>query len=312
MIRLTIVCPCYNEEQVLPISAGKMKDLLSSLVSCGKITGDSCVLFVNDGSRDKTWEIIRDLHEGNPVFRGLNLAHNVGHQYAILAGMMTAREWSDAVITMDADLQDDLGCIEKMIDAYHGGYDVVYGVKVSREADPLLKRMTAQAFYKFQKRMGVDSVYNHADFRFLSRRVLDALSEFRERNVYLRGMIPMIGFPSTTVADVISERQAGRSKYTIGKMFNLALDGITSFSVKPLLAVITMGLVFILISLGILIYVLYSLFAHTAVAGWASLMLSVWFVGGVVLVAVGIVGIYVGKIYTESKGRPRYIIQDIL
>lgn len=312
MIKLTIVCPCYNEEQVLPISAGKLKDLLGSLVSVGKITRDSCVLFVNDGSRDSTWSVIRSLHEGNPIFRGLNLAHNVGHQYAILAGMMTAREWSDAVITMDADLQDDLGCIEKMIDAYHGGYDVVYGVKVSREADPLLKRMTAQAFYKFQKRMGVDSVYNHADFRFLSRRVLDALSEFRERNVYLRGMIPMIGFPSTTVADVISERQAGRSKYTIGKMFNLALDGITSFSVKPLLAVITMGLVFILISLGILIYVLYSLFAHTAVAGWASLMLSVWFVGGVVLVAVGIVGIYVGKIYTESKGRPRYIIQDIL
>jgi len=312
MIKLTIVCPCYNEEQVLPISAGKLKDLLGSLVSVGKITRDSCVLFVNDGSRDSTWSVIRSLHEGNPIFRGLNLAHNVGHQYAILAGMMTAREWSDAVITMDADLQDDLGCIEKMIDAYHGGYDVVYGVKVSREADPLLKRMTAQAFYKFQKRMGVDSVYNHADFRFLSRRVLEALSEFRERNVYLRGMIPMIGFPSTTVADVISERQAGKSKYTIGKMFNLALDGITSFSVKPLLAVITMGLVFILISLGILIYVLYSLFAHTAVAGWASLMLSVWFVGGVVLVAVGIVGIYVGKIYTESKGRPRYIIQDIL
>jgi len=312
MIKLTIVCPCYNEEQVLPLSAGRLKDLMGSLMSAGKISDDSCVLFVNDGSRDTTWNIIRNLHGENPMFRGLNLAHNVGHQYAILAGMMSAREWSDAVITMDADLQDDLGCIEKMVDAYHEGYDVVYGVKVSREADPLLKRMTAQYFYRLQRKMGVDSVYNHADFRFLSRRVLDALSGFKERNIYLRGMIPMIGFPSTTVADVISERQAGVSKYTLRKMFNLALDGITSFSVKPLLAVITMGLVFILISLGILVYVLYSIFAHTAVAGWASLMLSVWFVGGVVLVAIGIVGVYVGKIYTESKGRPRYIIQDIL
>lgn len=312
MIKLTIVCPCYNEEQVLPLSAGRLKDLMGSLMSSGKISDDSCVLFVNDGSRDNTWNIIRNLHVENPMFRGLNLAHNVGHQYAILAGMMSAREWSDAVITMDADLQDDLGCIEKMVDAYHEGYDVVYGVKVSREADPLLKRMTAQYFYRLQRKMGVDSVYNHADFRFLSRRVLDALSGFKERNIYLRGMIPMIGFPSTTVADVISERQAGVSKYTLRKMFNLALDGITSFSVKPLLAVITMGLVFILISLGILVYVLYSIFAHTAVAGWASLMLSVWFVGGVVLVAIGIVGVYVGKIYTESKGRPRYIIQDIL
>lgn len=312
MIKLTIVCPCYNEEQVLPLSAGRLKDLMGSLMSSGKISDDSCVLFVNDGSRDNTWNIIRNLHVENPMFRGLNLAHNVGHQYAILAGMMSAREWSDAVITMDADLQDDLGCIEKMVDAYHEGYDVVYGVKVSREADPLLKRMTAQYFYRLQRKMGVDSVYNHADFRFLSRRVLDALSGFKERNIYLRGMIPMIGFPWTTVADVISERQAGVSKYTLRKMFNLALDGITSFSVKPLLAVITMGLVFILISLGILVYVLYSIFAHTAVAGWASLMLSVWFVGGVVLVAIGIVGVYVGKIYTESKGRPRYIIQDIL
>jgi len=312
MITLTIVCPCYNEEQVLESSAVRLCELMTSLVSCMKISNESRVLFVNDGSEDGTWDVIKRLHQKDSLFRGLDLAHNVGHQYAILAGMMTAREWGDAVITMDADLQDDLGCIERMIDAYAEGYDVVYGVKVSRTADPLLKRLTAQSFYRFQHKMGVDSVYNHADFRFLSRRVLDALSEFKERNIYLRGLIPLIGFPSTKVNDVISERRAGTSKYTLRKMMNLALDGITSFSAKPLLCIVLIGLVFMLVSLGILVYVLYSLFAHTAVPGWASLMLSVWFVGGVILMAIGVVGIYVGKIYTESKGRPRYIIKSLL
>lgn len=312
MITLTIVSPCYNEEEVLEISAHKILGILSDLIKKEKISPDSCWLCVNDGSKDKTWEIIRGLHKKNSSIRGLNLAHNVGHQYAIMAGMMTAKEWSDGVITMDADLQDDIKCIEQMVDAYNEGYDVVYGVKVSRQADPLLKRITAQAFYKLQESMGVCMVYNHADFRFLSKRVLVALQGFPERNLYLRGLIPMIGFPSTTVDDAISEREAGVSKYTLSKMLNLALDGITSFSVKPLYLVTYLGILFFIISICIGIYVLYSLIIHSAVQGWASLMLSVWLVGGIILIAIGIVGTYVGKIYSEAKGRPKYIVQDLL
>lgn len=312
MIKLTIVSPCYNEEEILEISAKKITAIIEDLIQKQKITKDSCWLCVNDGSKDKTWSIIEKLHKNNQYIRGLNLAHNVGHQYAIMAGMMTAKDWSDAVITMDADLQDDTSCIEKMVDAYAEGFDVVYGVKVSRQADPLLKRITAQAFYKLQENMGVSMVYNHADFRFLSKRVLEALSNFPERNLYLRGLIPMIGFPSTTVDDVISEREAGVSKYTLSKMLNLALDGITSFSVKPLFLVTYTGILFIFISLCIGLYVFYSLLVHTAVPGWSSIMLSIWLVGGTILVAIGIVGAYVGKIYNEAKGRPKFIVQDLL
>ena len=312
MIKLTIVSPCYNEEEVLPISAEKISQILLNLIEKKKISEDSNWLCVNDGSKDKTWNIIEELHKEFNFVRGLNLAHNVGHQFAIMAGMMTAKDWSDAVITIDADLQDDTNCIEKMVDAYSEGYDVVYGVKVSRKADPLLKRISAQAFYKLQESMGVSMVYNHADFRFLSKRVLDALQSYPERNLYLRGLIPMIGFPSTTVDDAISEREAGVSKYTLSKMLNLALDGITSFSVKPLYFVTYIGVLFFAISFLIGIYVAYSLIVHSAVQGWASLMVSVWFVGGAILVAIGIVGTYVGKIYSEAKGRPKYIVQDLL
>ena len=312
MIKLTIVSPCYNEEEILSISAKKILEVLDDLIKKRKITQDSCWLCVNDGSKDKTWDIITTLHKKYPSIRGLNLAHNVGHQYAIMAGMLTAKDWSDAIITIDADLQDDVNCIEQMIDAYNDGYDVVYGVKVSRKADPLLKRISAQAFYKLQEFMGVCMVYNHADFRFLSKRVLTALESFPERNLYLRGLIPMIGFPSTLVEDVISEREAGVSKYTLSKMLNLALDGITSFSVKTLYLVTQIGMLFFVISFCIGIYVAYSLIVHSAVQGWASLMLSIWFVGGAILVAIGIVGTYVGKIYGEVKGRPKYIVQDLL
>lgn len=312
MIKLGIVSPCYNEEEVLVHSAQRLENLFNDLIGKGKISQDSFVLFVNDGSKDSTWSIIEQLHSSKPFIKGLNLAHNVGHQCAIMAGMMTAREWADGIVTIDADLQDDLNCIEKMIDAYTNGYDVVYGVKVSRTADGFLKRKSAETFYKLQKGMGVDMVYNHADFRFLSRRVLQALANYPERNLYLRGMIPLIGFNSTTVEDVISERQAGVSKYTLNKMLNLAMDGITSFSTKPLTLMVSAGLVFILVSLVIACYVLYSLIVHTAVQGWASLILSVWFVGGVILVALGIVGIYIGKIYAEVKRRPLYNIKDLL
>ncbi len=312
MIKLGIVSPCYNEEEVLAKSTERLKELFDDLISKGKISKESFVLFVNDGSKDSTWQLIEKLHEQNPFVKGLDLAHNVGHQRAIMAGMMTAKDWADGVVTIDADLQDDIACIEKMVDAYEHGNDVVYGVKVSRAADGFLKRKSAEAFYKLQQNMGVDMVYNHADFRFLSRRVLQALSCYPERNLYLRGMIPLIGFNSTTVDDVIGEREAGVSKYTLSKMLNLALDGITSFSTKPLSLMVSAGLVFIFISLIIAGYVVYSLVVHTAVHGWASLMLSVWFVGGVILVAMGVLGIYIGKIYSEVKRRPIFNVKKIL
>lgn len=312
MIRLAIVSPCYNEEEVLDLSAQRLNELFNRMVSDRLITSDSFVMFVNDGSRDSSWEIISRLHSENPRFKGLNLARNVGHQNAIMAGMMTARDMSDAVITIDADLQDDLEAIPRMVKAFIDGYDVVYGVKVERQADPVLKRLSAQAFYRLQEKMGVKAIYNHADFRLLSRRVLDELSRYREKNLYLRGIIPQIGFPSTTVDDVIAPRAAGKSKYSLRKMLSLALDGITSFSVKPLYAILYLGVAFILISLGIGVYVIYSLFAHTAVHGWASLMLSVWMVGGFILISLGAVGLYVGKIYKEIKDRPLYHIEDFL
>lgn len=313
MIRLAIVCPCYNEEAVLPLSAPRLKELLASLSEAGKITADSFVLFVNDGSRDRTWEEIVSLNGRDPsTFKAIDLAHNSGHQNAILAGMMTAVESADAIVTVDVDLQDDINAIEKMVDAYEQGYDVVYGVKVSRQADPMLKRLTAVAFYKLQNKLGVETVFNHADFRFMSRRVVLELARYGERNLYLRGIIPLIGFRSTTVDDVIGERKAGESKYTMSKMLSLAINGITAFSVKPIYSIVTTGFIFMLISIAIGIYVIVSLLSGTAEHGWASLMLSVWFVGGVVLLAIGMVGLYIGRIYTEVKQRPLYHIRQRL
>ena len=312
MIKLATVSPCYNEEEVLRQSVERLTALFQHMMSEGLISEDSMMVFVNDGSRDKTWQMISELHQENQYVRGINLARNVGHQNAIMAGMMTAKDWADAVITIDADLQDDIECIPKMVKDFEEGFDIVYGVKVSRKADPLMKRMTAQAFYKLQASMGVESVFNHADFRLMSRRALQMLEGYGERNLYLRGLIPLIGLPSTTVDDVISERQAGASKYTLSKMLNLALDGITSFSVKPLYSIIYLGIVFLIISFGIGIYVLHALITGTAVPGWSSLILSIWLVGGFVLICVGITGVYIGKIYNEVKHRPLYNIQDIL
>ena len=312
MIRLATVSPCYNEEEVLRHSVERLTALFERMMSEGLISKDSMMVFVNDGSRDRTWEIIKDLHKENQYVRGINLAHNAGHQNAILAGMMTAREWADAVVTLDADLQDDIECIPQMVRHFEEGNDIVYGVKVSREADPFMKKFTAQAFYKLQNQMGVESVYNHADFRLMSRRALDMLSEYKEHNLYLRGLIPQIGLPHTTVNDVISERYAGSSKYTFGKMMGLALNGITAFSVKPLYAIFNIGLLFLIIAFIIGLYVAYSLIVGTAVQGWASLMLSIWLVGGFVLTSLGVIGTYIGKIYTEVKQRPLYHIQEIL
>lgn len=312
MIRLATVSPCYNEEEVLEHSVERLTALFDQMVAEGKISADSFMLFVNDGSRDRTWTLIEQLHRENKYVKGMDLARNVGHQRAILAGMMKAKEMADAVVTIDADLQDDLTAIPKMVDHFKAGYDVVYGVKVSREADPVMKRMSAQAFYKLQRKMGVESVFNHADFRLMSRRALEMLSEYKERNIYLRGMIPMIGLPSTTVDDVISEREAGASKYTLKKMLNLAMDGITSFSVKPMYYILGLGILFLLTSVGIGIYVLRALILGTAVNGWSSLILSIWFTGGVVLISIGMLGIYIGRIYEEVKRRPLYHVKEFL
>jgi len=311
-MRLAIVCPCYNEQEVLPQSAERLTQLLQHLISEGKVSPDSFMMFVNDGSRDATWSTICRLHGTNPFVKGVNLSRNCGHQNAIMAGMMTAKEMADGVVTLDADLQDDLKAIPQMLDDFAQGYDIVYGVKVSREKDPLMKRLTAVAFYKMQEKMGVECVYNHADFRFMSRAALEILSEYGERNLYLRGLIPMIGLRSTTVDDVISERTAGKSKYNLKRMLGLALDGITSFSTTPIYFILYMGLFFLLISLGIGIYVIRALVLGTAVPGWSSLMLSVWFASGVLMMAIGIVGTYIGKIYQEVKHRPLYHVQEVL
>lgn len=312
MMKLGIVCPCYNEHEVLLESGERLTALLDGLVAKQKIAPDSFVLLVNDGSRDNTWQLIKQLHDTNHYFRGVNLAKNVGHQNAIMAGMMTAKDHCDAVITIDVDLQDDLSAIERMIDKYHEGYDIVYGVKVSRQGDSFIKKNTALMFYKFQQAMGVKAVYNHADFRLMSRRTLQQLSHFEERNLYLRGLIPMIGYQSATVEDVISPRTAGQSKYTLKKMFTLAADGITSFSTKPISLILTAGIFCLLVSVGMFIYVLCSYFEHLAVPGWPSIMLSIWFIGGLLLLSIGIIGEYIGKIYIEVKHRPLYNIESIL
>ena len=312
MIKLATVSPCYNEEAVLRYSVERLTALFERMITDGLITADSMMVFVNDGSRDNTWQIIKELHANNKYVRGINLSRNVGHQNAIMAGMMTARQWADAVITIDADLQDDIECIPQMVKKCEAGSDIVYGVKVSRQADSLTKRWSAQAFYKLQSSMGVESVYNHADFRLMSRRALDMLAEYKEHNLYLRGLIPQIGLQCDTVDDTISERFAGNSKYTVSKMLSLAMNGVTSFSARPLYAIVHMGIIFIVIALCIAIYVIHALITGTAAPGWSSLILSIWLVGGFVLVSIGIVGIYIGKIFTEVKHRSLYHIAEII
>ena len=312
MIKLATVSPCYNEEEVLRHSVERLTALVERMIAEGLISSDSMMVFVNDGSRDNTWKMISELHRENKFVRGINLSRNVGHQNAIFAGMMTARNWADAVITIDADLQDDIECIPQMVKNFEEGNDIVYGVKVSRQADPFMKRMSAMAFYKLQNSMGVESVYNHADFRLMSKRALDMLADYKETNLYLRGLIPQIGLKSTTVDDVISERYAGTSKYTLKKMLNLALNGITAFSVKPMYAITYLGVLFLIITFCIAIYVVRAIILGTAVPGWSSMILSIWLVGGFVILCIGITGIYIGKIFNEVKHRPLYHIQEIL
>ena len=313
MMRLATISPCYNEEDVLEDSVTRLTTLFNDLIQQGHISADSIMVFVNDGSKDRTWELICKLQQTNKFVRGINLASNVGHQNAMMAGMMTARTWADAVVTIDADLQDDLNAIPLMIHEYtHNNCEVVYGVKTSRQADPLLKRLSATAFYRLQNKLGVKSVFNHADFRLMSKRVLMQMENYKEVNLFLRGIVPLIGYPADNVYYERQERFAGESKYPLKKMLSFAFDGITSFSVKPIRFILSLGLVIFLASLGILIYSIVRHAMGATVLGWSSLMVSIWALGGLQLLAIGIVGEYIGKMYLETKGRPRFAIQDIL
>lgn len=306
---LFTVLPCYNEEAVLHSSIRQMTDLYTSLISEGTIHGNSRLLFVNDGSKDATWSIIEEASTANPFVCGVKLAKNVGHQNAILAGMETAKEHADVIVTIDADLQDDITKIPEMLQKFSEGADIVYGIKKERKADSFFKRTTALMFYKLMKALGVHTVYNHADFRLMSKRAVEALSGYRERNLFLRGIIPQLGYKTDTVQEDLREREAGESKYTLSKMLNLAVDGITSFTIKPVRLIFTLGMVFVLLAIIMLIYVICVVVQGKTVAGWASLMLSMWFIGGCILIGLGIVGEYVGKIYLEVKDRPRYNIE---
>ena len=310
--KLIIVSPCYNEEAILRYSADTLTSFLKRVIALGKIAPSSRILYVNDGSRDRTWSLIEELHQDNSFVEGLSLAKNVGSELAVMAGMMVARERADVVVTIDADLQDDVEAIEEMINHYLDGCDIVYGVKTSREADPWLKRITAEGFYRLQQNMGINVIFNHTNFRLMSKRALEALSEYSERNLYLRGIIPQLGFRSAEVEDVIRERTAGESKYNYTKLLLLAVDGITSFSTKPISFIVGMGLFSLLISIVMAIYVLVSYVEHLSVPGWASLMLSLWFIGSMLLLSIGVVGQYIGKIYIEVKARPRYHIDQYL
>ena len=309
---LYIVVPCYNEEEVLHETSKRLKEKMTTLINDRKISDKSRVLFVDDGSKDRTWEIIEELHEGDDLFSGLKLSRNKGHQNALLAGLMTAKDLADISISMDADLQDDINVVDKFVDKYHEGCDIVYGVRSSRKKDTVFKRGTAGMFYKLMRLLGVDIIDNHADYRLISKRALEALSQFKEVNLFLRGIVKQIGFKSDIVYYERSERFAGESKYPFRKMLNFAIDGITSFSVKPVRMIFWIGCIFILVALCVTGWTLHSYTQHNAVPGWSSLMISVWLVGGVILVSLGIVGEYIGKIYIEVKDRPRYNEEELL
>lgn len=306
------VIPCYNEEEVLPETAGRLTEKLKSMIASGLADEKSRMLFVDDGSRDKTWELIEKLHGENPYVDGIKLAHNRGHQNALLAGLMTAKDLSDCVVSLDADLQDDIEVLDQFVGKFLEGCDVVYGVRNKRETDSFFKRATAQGFYKFMKILGVDVVYNHADYRLMSKRALDALSEYREVNLFLRGLVPLIGYRSDYVYYDRHERFAGESKYPLKKMLSFALDGITSFSVKPLKIISNLGIIVSVLSIAGLIYALISYFTGNAVSGWTAIVSSIWLLGGLQMLCLGVVGGYVGKIYSEVKARPRFRIEKHL
>lgn len=307
---LYIVIPCYNEEEALPITAGRLIALTNDMIQKELIDKESKITLVDDGSRDRTWSQICALNEQDKRFEGIKLAHNAGHMNALWAGMTTVIEKCDAIVTIDADLQDDINAIYGFLEEYKKGADVVYGVRKSREKDTAFKRTTAQGFYKIMKRMGVELVYNHADYRLLSRRAAEALLQFGEVNMFLRGMVPLLGFNTAEVYYVRGERVAGESKYPLKKMVAFAIEGITSFSNKPIRYVTLLGVLCALLGVAMAIYVIISLAAGKTAAGWPSIMMSIWLLGGLQLIALGLIGEYIGKIYMETKRRPKFILEE--
>lgn len=309
---LYVVVPCYNEEDVLPETAKQLLAKIENLSGSGKISPDSRIVFVDDGSDDRTWELISMLHSENRFFRGIKLSRNRGHQNALLAGLFTVSSECDAVISLDADLQDDVNAIDEMIDKFNEGCDVVYGVRDSRETDTFFKKFTAEGFYKIIKCMGADIVFNHADYRLMSRRAIEGLLEFKEVNMFIRGIVPMIGYPSDKVYYKRRERFAGKSKYPLRKMIAFAWEGITSLSTKPIKLITILGLIIFIVSIIMLVYSLVRYFTGATETGWSSTFVSIWALGGLQLLAIGIIGEYIGKVYLESKERPKFIIEEYL
>lgn len=309
---LYIVVPCYNEEAVLHETAKQLREKMISLMDAEKISRSSRVLFVNDGSRDSTWDVIKNLHESDNMFSGLNLSRNRGHQNALLAGLMTAKELSDIVISMDADLQDDINAVDEMIEKYKGGCDIVYGVRSSRKTDTKFKKWTAQGFYKLMSAMGVETVYNHADYRLMSKRALDALENFKEKNLFLRGIVPLIGFKTDKVYYERHDRFAGESKYPLKKMLGFAIEGITSFSIKPIRLIALTGFLIFLASIVMTVSFIVKWALDLTVSGWPTVVCSIWGIGGLIMLSLGIIGEYIGKIYMETKSRPNYFIDELI
>lgn len=312
MVKLYIVIPCYNEEAVLAETSERLTEKISQLQNSGKITKDSRIILVDDGSKDRTWEILQQIHTANKLFSGLKLSRNRGHQNALLAGLNAARGKADAVISMDADLQDDINAIDGFLEKYEEGCEVVYGVRSSRKKDSFFKKSTAEGFYHLMNLMGAEIVFNHADYRLLSNRALESLFEFKEVNLFLRGLIPMVGYRSGEVYYERNERFAGESKYPLKKMLSFAFEGITSLSIKPIRMIITIGILMFFISMVMLIYFIVQHFHGYTVDGWTSLMISIWGIGGLQLLSIGVIGEYIGKVYLETKGRPRFIVDEFL
>ena len=312
MTKLFIVVPCFNEEEALPSSAAALSGKLNAMISKGLVSSESRIVYVDDGSSDRTWELIESLHRSDPLSRGIRLSRNVGHQNALTAGLVTLCEEADAIISIDADLQDDIDAFDEMVRYYEEGCDVVYGVRSKRETDSFLKRTTAEGYYKVLEKLGAKVIFNHADYRLMSKRAIRAFKEYHETNLFLRGLVPMIGYRHAIVTYERRERKEGESKYTVGKMFALAWKGITSLTTKPLKLITILGLIIFLVSIAILIYTLIRHLCGATVTGWASLALSIWALGGLQLLAIGVLGEYIGKIYLEAKRRPRWHIDEIL
>lgn len=309
---LYIVVPCYNEEEVLPETSSRLRAKVEALITQGQISDKSRILFVNDGSKDRTWTVIRALHQDCPLFCGVDLTRNRGHQNALLAGLMTAMERADLVISMDADLQDDVDAVDAMVAKYHEGCDIVYGVRSSRKKDTFFKRFTAESFYRLMNILGANVVFNHADYRLMSKSALEGLAQFKEVNLFLRGIVPMIGYNTATVEYERGERFAGESKYPLKKMLAFAMEGITSLSTKPIRLITGLGFFIFLVSIIMLIYSIVRWATGATIVGWASVVCSVWAIGGLILLSLGVIGEYIGKIYLETKARPRFLIRETL